>query len=202
MRSSSPSKPGFTNKVIAYPTETTYGLGCDPRDTKAVRRVFRMKGRPDGKPVLLIAASMAQVNTVVDLSRLTPAARKTFAALTKKYWPGPVTLVLPAKRGIGLSRLIVPKQEVAIRVTSSPFAARVARSYGFPVVSTSANRSGQPPALCGKAVARAFANGPKPDHILDAGYRGSRKPSTIARIRPDGSIEVLRQGVIRLKILV
>ena len=209
MPSSSRSKQNSINDVVramkhgavvAYPTETTYGLGCDPRDAKAVRRVFTIKGRPDGKPVLLTASSMAQVRKVVDATRLTACARKTFLHLTRRHWPGALTLVLPARRDAKLVRHIAPKGEVAIRVTSSPIAAMLAKRYGFPVVSTSANRSGREPARSAGQVLKAFTGGPLPDLLIDAGRTGKAKPSTLARILPDGGLEVLRQGSIRLKL--
>lgn len=184
--------------VIAYPTETSYGLGCDPRDVKAVSRIFKMKGRSDGKPVLLVAASIAQVTKVVDLSRFSPASRKTFNHLAKEYWPGALTIILPVKKSAKLARLVAPKGEIAIRVSSSPFASTLAKRHGFPIVSTSANRAGQEPCRSLSAIMKAFpADGLTPDIILDGGSLPRRKPSTLVRILQDGDIEVLRLGAIR-----
>lgn len=168
--------------VIAFPTETTYGLGCDPRNAQAMRRIYAIKGREKRKPFLLVASSVAQAGRVADLSRLSPRLRR--------YWPGPVTFVLPAKKGKG---------NVAIRVSSSPVVCRLCRAFGHPIVATSANRSGEPDCRSGRAVARAFAKRrERPDLILDAGALPRRKPSTVARVHEDGTIEVLRQGAIRI----
>lgn len=169
--------------VIAFPTETSYGLGCDPRNPKAVAAIYKIKGRDRKKPLLLVAASMAQVKKVVKMNDVS-------LALAKRHWPGPLTLVLPAKNG---------KKEIAIRVTSSSVAAALAESFGYPIVATSANRSGEKEARSGRAVARAFADQKnKPDYILDAGALPRRKPSTVVRVRQNGTIEVLRPGKIKV----
>jgi L-threonylcarbamoyladenylate synthase len=186
-------------KIIAFPTETTYGLGCDPRSAKAVRRLFRLKGRDVRKPLLLIAASKAQAEQVIEMARMTRAQRETYQHLTKMFWPGPLTLVLPACKSAKLHRRVVPQNEVAVRVSSSVVARGLARAFGFPLVATSANRSGQAEARSGSGVERAFAaQADGPDVIVDVGALPARKPSTVARIRKDGTLEVLRQGRIRL----
>lgn len=167
--------------VIAYPTETVYGLGCDPRNAKAVARIFRMKGREKRKPFLLVAASIGQVRRVAML-------RGAASRVAERYWPGPLTLVLPTKRG-----------EIAIRVSSSPVAKAIARRFGHPIVSTSANRSGEPECRSGRAVRMLFERMRHgPDLIVDGGTLPRRKPSTIARIGADGSVEVLRAGAVRI----
>ncbi len=164
--------------VIAFPTETTYGLGCDPRNRKAMRRIYNIKGREKKKPLLLVAASLAQASRVADVSRLSPQLRR--------YWPGPVTFVLPSKKGRG---------DIAIRVSSSPIVRRLCRAFGYPIIATSANRSGQPDCRSGRAVVRVFAKRcERPDFILDVGALPRRKPSTIARVKEDGRVEILRKG--------
>lgn len=177
--------------TVAFPTETTYGLGCDPRDAKSVRRIFLMKGRDRSKPLLLVAADMKQVRAVADVSHV---PKRLFAK-----WPGPLTLVLPAMRNAGLARGVIPYGEVAIRISSSPFVRRLSRSFGFSIVATSANRSSEPDCRSGRAVERIFAAlEVRPDLILDARTLPKRKPSTVARIRTDGTIEVIRQGSVRI----
>jgi L-threonylcarbamoyladenylate synthase len=135
---------------------------------------------------------------VADIDRLSTAARRTLSQLSAAYWPGPLTLVLPAQRGMGLSTLVIPQGEVAVRFTSSPIAAKLARQHGFPIVSTSANQAGQPECRSVRAIERAFpADGLTPDLIINGGALPRRKPSTIVRICPDGSLETLRQGAVR-----
>jgi L-threonylcarbamoyladenylate synthase len=184
--------------VIAYPTETTYGLGCDPRDATAVRRIFRIKGRDEKKPMLLVAASAAQVKKVAVVSGIS-------ARLAKRYWPGPLTLVLPIRREGGgtppLPKTITPRDEIAIRVSSSPIVQRLTRRFGFPIVSTSANRSGKQECRSGKAIEEFFSSRRnRPDLIIDGGTLPKRKPSTIARVKKDGTVDVLREGSVKIKV--
>lgn len=168
--------------VIAYPTETVYGLGCDPRDPSARRRIYDLKGRDQKNPLLLVAASIAQVRKV---ARLDGKALK----LAKAYWPGPLTLVLPA-RTIGT---------IAIRVSSSPTVQKLCRAFGYPIISTSANRSGEPECRSGRAVKKIFAGQHlAPDFVLDEGRLPRRKTSTVAQVDKLGRIEVLREGAIKL----
>lgn len=184
--------------VIAYPTETTYGLGCDPRNAKALARIFRMKGRDKKRPMLLVAADVRQVKKVADVGSHDHAPVR---GVMKKHWPGPLTLVLPAKTNCQayLPKAVAPRGEVAIRVSSSVFVREVCRVFGRPIVSTSANRSGEPDCRSGRAVYRMFAGAADcPDMAIDAGSLPRRKPSTVARVSDDGGVEILRQGAIRL----
>lgn len=191
--------------VIAYPTETTYGLGCDPRNAKAVARIYRIKGREKKKPFLLVAADVGQVRMVAKIGAHDHApVRKVM----RKNWPGPLTLVLPARAHdhAPVPKIIAPQGQVAIRVSSAQFVRDVCRAFGGPIVSTSANRSGEPEARSGRAVMRIFAGrgtacrAPTvvPDLLIDIGSLPRRKPSTVARVREDGTIEILRQGAVRL----
>jgi len=177
--------------VIAYPTETTYGLGCDPRDTKAVDKIFRLKRRDAAKSVLLVASSIEQVRKVAVLSG--PALR-----LAKHYWPGALTLVLPVKSDASLSPRVSKNGEVAIRVSSSVIVQTLTKRFGFPIVSTSANLSGQSPCRSARSMQQVFAaQGLTPDLIVDGGRLPARKPSTIVRVTASGELEVLRQGAVR-----
>ena len=169
--------------VIAYPTETVYGLGCDPRKMAAIERIRRIKKRARGKPFLFVAASLAQVKKVARLDGLA-------AQLAAQYWPGPLVLVLPS---------LSSSEEIAIRVSSSEFVRALTNAFRFPIISTSANHSDELEARSGMAVANIFQHQKdQPDLIIDAGALPRRKTSTIARITKDGEIEICRQGSIRL----
>lgn len=179
-------------EVIAYPTETTYGLGCDPRNAKAVAKIFRIKQRDKKHPVLLVASSSLQAKKVVHLTGM-------MAQLAQKNWPGALTLVLPARPGTRLAPQILLKGNIAVRVSSYPFVQALTKAYGFPIVSTSANISGEPDARSGRAVARTFQNRPaQPDVVIDMGSLPKRKPSTIVEMQKDGTLHVLRQGAVRI----
>ncbi len=177
------------NGVIAFPTETTYGLGCDPRNRRGVRRIFKIKGRDPRKPLLLVAGSWAQVERVAILSAF---ARR----VARRHWPGALTLVLPARPRARLVPGVVVNGEVAIRLSSSPIVRALTRRFGFPIVATSANRSGEVEARSVRAVRTIF--GDALDLIVDGGTLPKRKPSTVARAERDGTVTILRQGAIRV----
>jgi L-threonylcarbamoyladenylate synthase len=151
--------------VVAFPTETFYALGADPRCPPAVSEVFRLKGRPGDRRLPWIAASRAQVEAVCLLP-------ETAARLADRCWPGPVTLVLPSRAA--------PGEGVAVRVSSHPLAREIAEALGHPVVSTSANPSGAPPLRDAAAVRDAFAGrGTAPLRVLDGGATPGGEPSAI-----------------------
>ncbi len=172
--------------VIAFPTETSYGLGCDPRDARAVRRIFKIKDRDPKKPLLLVAGSWAQVERVACLSMKV----RRFA---QGYWPGALTLILPVREEASLVAGVAVKGEVAIRYSSSPIVRRLTRRFGFPIVATSANISGQ---LASRSAKEVCAAGLEVDFVLDGGVLSMRKPSTVVRVREDGEVEVVRVGAI------
>ena len=126
--------------VIAYPTEAVWGLGCDPFDQAAVLRLLAIKQRPVEKGLILVAASVDQFDGLLDWDAL-PAGRR---AAVLHSWPGPHTWIVPASPRV--PRWITGSHEgVAVRVSAHPVVIALCQAYG-PLVSTSANRSGQPPA--------------------------------------------------------
>lgn len=178
--------------VIAIPTETVYGLACDPTDAEAVRKIFKIKGRDEGKPLQLIAGSLAQVTSIATLNA--PTKR-----IVSRHWPGPLTLLVPLKPGKKLAPKVSPKRIIGIRVSSSVFARKLALALGKPIAATSANRSGNAPASSGRGVIRAFQDFPhKPDLLINVGAIPRRAPSTVAQIHDDGRIDVMRNGAVKL----
>ena len=178
--------------VIAIPTETVYGLACDPKNAKAVQKIFAIKGRKEDKPLQLIASSFAQVNRIATLN---PTERR----IIKQYWPGPLTLLLNLKDEIKFSPHISPRKIIGIRVTSSEFTSAIVKAIGYPIAATSANRSGSSPAVSGLGVARAFKNCEnKPDFVLDVGAIPKNLPTTVASIAEDGNVTIHRKGAIKL----
>jgi L-threonylcarbamoyladenylate synthase len=128
--------------VVVYPTEAVWGLGCDPRDEGAVQRLLAIKRRPVDKGVILIAASVAQLDAWVDWDAL-PAPRRE-AVLAS--WPGPHTWAVPATAALP-SWISGAHRSVAVRVTAHPQARALCEVFGHALVSTSANLAGQPPAF-------------------------------------------------------
>lgn len=126
-----------TGALVAFPTETVYGLGADARDGEAVANIYAAKGRPSFNPLIVHVADVAQAKTFV---QWTDAAD----LLAHTFWPGPLTLVLPLRAGHGLSSLVTAGLgTVGIRVPGQPVAQDLLRSFGGPVAAPSANPSGR-----------------------------------------------------------
>ncbi len=180
--------------VIAYPTETTYGLGCDPRSHAALAKIYRLKERDKGKALPLIACSMEQVEK---LFKLTPQAKE----LAKEYWPGPLTLLLePADMSLRKFMPVFKDGLTAVRVSSNQFASDLACAFGFPIVATSANMSGDPACLSAAQVMGSFMHREtedQPDLIIDGGELEPSEPSTIVKFDGD-EIKIVRQGAIQI----
>jgi len=160
--------------VIAYPTETVYGLGSITA-APAVTRLAALKGRESGKPFLLLVSSRRMLAGVG--LRLTDAAERFAAA----FWPGALTLALPGGEGILPDALRGPEGGIAVRWTSHPGAAQLIQTLGSPITSTSANRPRQPPLLEAQAIAKAFRSAVDDGTllVLDAGPLQPSPPSTL-----------------------
>jgi L-threonylcarbamoyladenylate synthase len=171
--------------IVAYPTETFYGLGALARDAAAVDRLARAKGRPDGKPLPLLAADRAQVDEVAELGEV--AAR-----LAAGFWPGPLTLVLPARPGLPAA-ITAGSGAVGVRVPGSDVARALARAAGGAIVSTSANLSGEPPPATPGAIAPALAS--RLDAVLDGGRTPGGLPSTVVAV-VGGGLRLVRDGAV------
>lgn len=159
--------------VAAYPTEAVFGLGCDPFNTAAVQRLYRLKRRPTTQGFLLIAASEAQLDPFVDWARLAPGA----LAEVRATWPGPHTWVLP--RAASAPAVVAgAHQGIAVRVTAHGPAVDLCRAVGGALVSTSANRHGQPAARSVDELWQQFA-GADLDALLDLPLGGLDRPTPI-----------------------
>lgn len=155
--------------VIAYPTEAVWGLGCDPFNEAAVRRLLDLKQRPDSKGLIIIAASIAQIAPW--LAGLTPTQRTA----VESTWPGPYTWIVPAPDAPRWLR--GEHAGLAVRVSAHPSVAALCRAWGGPLVSTSANRSGEPPLADAAALAREFGDGLAA--IVPGALGGDARPSEI-----------------------
>lgn len=157
-----------TLAVIAYPTESCYGLGCDPRSRRAVLRILRLKRRPQAKGLILIAADPQQLQPFVQAAALQQAVQSG-------HWPGPVTLLLPASETCPVW-VRGRHATVAVRHTAHPPAARLCRRLGTALVSTSANRSGQRALKRARQVLRAFGTQVR---VIRGNIGRARRPSII-----------------------
>lgn len=162
-------------KIIAYPTEAVYGLGCDPFNKNAVENLLALKQRDVSKGLLLIAASWDDVVSLVDTSALSPnKLTKVFAT-----WPGPTTWIFPATK-------LVPAwirgyhTSVALRITAHPTARAICKAFAGPIVSTSANVASQPPAKTRREVLQQFHN--KIKFVVRGRVGRLKKPTTIYEV--------------------
>lgn len=172
--------------IVAYPTETFYGLGALASRHDALERLATAKLRPEGKPLPLLAGDLAQVEQVASLAA--PLARR----LAGRFWPGPLTLVLPAARD--LDQLVTAGDDtVAIRIPGSEVARALALAAGGALVSTSANLSGEPPPAEAGALAPALRS--RLDGVLDGGPTPGGLPSTIVAVSGD-TLRCVREGAV------
>ncbi|HEY6110825.1 MAG TPA: L-threonylcarbamoyladenylate synthase, partial [Gemmatimonadales bacterium] len=160
--------------LLAYPTETVYGLGSRPVDPD-LRTLAALKGRAAGKPFLLLVASreMAEAQGL--------AMNESARALARAFWPGPLTLVLPGGSGRLPDLLRGPEGGIAVRWTSHAGVALLVGELGEPLTSTSANLPGAPPAPGADAILRDFAPAVADGSllVLDGGVLGNQPPSTV-----------------------
>jgi len=166
--------------VIAYPTEAVWGLGCDPRQHAAVMRLLELKRRPPSKGVIVVAATLEPLRPWLDLAAL-PADR---LAAVLASWPGPHTWVLPASEHAP-PWVTGDHAGLAVRISAHPLVARLCQAWEAPLVSTSANLAGEPPARnrdqLDPALLRAI------DGVLDGETGGLAQPTPI-RIALTGQI--------------
>lgn len=164
--------------IVAYPTETFYGLGADPFDAVAWNRLTELKGRPEGKAFPLILSDVSV------LERLCSVVPPAVEPLARRFWPGPLTLVVPARAGLGGG--LRDARTVAVRVSSSRVSRLLAHQAGGTITTTSANRSGEPPPVTALEVERIFptegTKEPGIDLLLDGGRCPGGAPSTIVDI--------------------
>jgi L-threonylcarbamoyladenylate synthase len=171
--------------VIVYPTETFYALGARAWDPAACARVFDLKGRDEAKKLPLIAADLAQVLEIAS------GPRDLLEKLASRFWPGPLTLVVAARAGLGGG--LAGLATLAVRVSGCAVARELARRIEGPITATSANRAGEPPAETAGAAAAVFGSGV--DLLLDGGRAPGGAPSTIVDLTR-GEPALLRPGPI------
>lgn len=158
--------------VIAYPTEAVWGLGCDPSQEAAVMKLLQLKQRPVEKGTILVAADLAQLHGWVRMDALPPDRRDAVLA----SWPGANTWILPA--GERAPRWITGEHTgIAVRISAHPLVAALCRAWGGPLVSTSANLAGQPPARTRAALDPALL--PLLDGLVDGHTGGLAQPTPI-----------------------
>jgi L-threonylcarbamoyladenylate synthase len=171
--------------VIAFPTDTAYGLGADPFNVGAVRRIFEIKGRAETKPILVLVNSMEMASRVATVS-------DRAAALAERFWPGPLTMILPARENVP-SAVTAGTGTVGVRWADAPFAQRLIAAFEKPITATSANLAGMPSAITVAEVRQQL--GESIDLIIDGGTLPARGGSTLLDLT-EIPARLLREGPI------
>lgn len=170
--------------VIAFRTDTFYGLGADPLDAEAVNKIWELKGREQGKPILLLISDLSQVE------RFVASRSSLFDESTRRYWPGPLTLVSNARKGLP-EQLTAGTGTIGLRLPDDQRVRDLVRLCGGALTATSANPSGRSPARSAKEVSAYFPVGV--DLIVDDGEVTSSEASTVLDVVGDQP-RVIREG--------
>lgn len=174
-------------ELVAFPTETVYGLGADATADRAVASVYAAKGRPTFNPLIVHVPSFADAEALVTF---TPAAR----ALAERFWPGPLTLVLPRRPDCPVSLLASAGLDtLAVRVPAHPLALALLERVGRPVVAPSANPSGRVSPTTADHVLQGFSDTLLPIGVLDGGPCRVGVESTVVQVEGD-VVTLLRPG--------
>lgn len=176
--------------LVAYPTETFYGLGAWITRADALERLWQLKERPRHAPFLALVESLEALPQLASPEAL---GQPALGRLAEQFWPGPLTLVLDARPGLHRT-VIGPDGGVAVRVSSHPLATRLVRAVGGPITSTSANRRGQRPARSTAALRRSGLAADL-DFILEGGQTTGTLPSTVVRLYRRRAV-VIRSGAV------
>jgi len=171
--------------VIAFPTDTVYGLGADAINATAVERIYEVKNRPKHQQLPLLIADVERLITLAD-----PIPEIAWF-LARRFWPGGLTLVLPKTNSLPV--YLAPGSTIAVRIPNHPVCLALIQHLGNPLIGTSANISGQPAALTAEEVGQQL--GGKIDFIINGGKCPGGKESTVVDVTRESPI-ILRQGII------
>jgi len=172
--------------VIAFRTDTFYGLGANPFDKTAIQRLKELKGREDGKPILIVISDLDQVD------RFITERAPQFASLSERFWPGPLTLIGVARSEVPLE-ITAGTATIGIRLPDDEYVRALVRACGGALTATSANLAAQPPARTAQEVAAYFPSGI--DLIIDDGAAKTDHPSTVVDVT-GATPQIIREGVI------
>ena len=176
--------------VVAFPTDTVYGVGVDPLQPEAVRKLYRIKGRPEDKPIAILLGS------IEDVSRVAQSPSKSFSRLADRFWPGGLTLILEA-RDLP-PEITAGGATVGVRMPDHPLALELLRGFGGPIATTSANKSGENPATSAEDVDTQL--GDRVNLIVNGGTTFTKVASTVLDLSISPP-KILRHGGIPEELL-
>ncbi|WP_457575540.1 L-threonylcarbamoyladenylate synthase [Desulfomarina sp.] len=172
--------------IVAFPTETSFGLAVDYENEKALEKLYRIKQRSHEKALLVLVENRDQ------LSELVTYVPAEYRKLMDKFWPGPLTLIFPARKELS-TVLTGGSGTIGIRISPHPLATRLVSCYGKPLTATSANLSGNPPAKSAEEIRRIFKE--RVDFIIEEERVLSGNCSTIVGIQ-NRKLKIFRNGVL------
>lgn len=170
--------------VVAFPTETVYGLGADISNEMAIQKIYSLKGRDFQKPLSIFVSSLEMLEEYV--CEITPEAER----LVKKYWPGPLTLIFKANQNVSKT-VCAGGDTVGVRMSSHPIVAHILREFEKPITATSANVSGLPSAQSYEQVLHYFST--KIDYVVESKWEGATLESTVVDVT-GLECRILREG--------
>jgi len=171
--------------IVAFPTDTVYGLGADAFNSKAVERIYEIKKRPRHLPLPLLIGDMSQISIVA------APVPELALFLARRFWPGGLTLILP--KTASLPTYLTDQSTIAVRIPDHPIPLALIQGLGKPIIGTSANISGKSSALTAGEVKQQLGNGV--DLIIDGGRCPAGGESTVVDVT-GGEVVILRQGII------
>lgn len=174
--------------VVAFPTDTVYGIGASLSHPPALARIYDIKGRSPDKPIPILISRPDVIDELVD------DADEALIELAHRFWPGPLTVVLKAKASLPME-VIAPDGTCGVRIPDHSIPLAIAQANGGAIATTSANRSGMPAATTASEIHEAL--GPDLDMVLDGGIAPRKSASTVIR-REGDTISVIREGSVRL----
>ena len=176
--------------VVAFPTDTVYGVGVDPSQPEAVRKLYRIKGRPEDKPIAIL------VGSIEDVARVAQTPSRTFSRLADRFWPGGLTLIVETRELP--PEITAGGSTVGVRMPDHPLTLELLRGFGGPIATTSANRSGQNPATSAEEVGAQL--GDRVNLIVDGGDTITKVASTVLDLSVSPP-KILRHGGISEELL-
>lgn len=185
-------------QTVVFPTETSYGLGCDATNRDAVEKIFKIKNREWNKLLLVVVPSIKMAKKYLKWN-------VTLQNLARKYWPGPLTVVGDYRHhnwfGNNLVIGVVSEQKtIAVRITADPFLKEITKRLGQPLVATSANLSGDGEIYSAEEIKTIFSSRPSsPDILVDGGELKRNKPTTLVSVLGN-DLKILREGEIKVEI--
>ncbi len=172
--------------LIAFRTDTFYGLGADPFNRAALQQLLALKGREDGKPILLVVGDAPEV------ARFSPRLPKLFDALSARHWPGALTLVVSAHADLP-PELTAGTGTIGLRLPADEAVRQLVRACGGALTATSANPAGEPPARTAEEAERFFPAGLA--LVVDGGAARTEEPSTVLDVSRDEP-RLIREGAV------